>query len=129
MSEVQQFIDELIALKKIVVISKSWCIYCKRTRKALAAYPLERDAMEWIDINKRSDGKEILDYMEQITGSRRVPRIFIGGEFFGGCAEICAAKRDATNTLLGVYVLWLSRIVKVQRRLYENWDRTARLSK
>ncbi|VIO96377.1 Uncharacterized protein BM_BM12876 [Brugia malayi] len=94
MSEVQQFIDELIALKKIVVISKSWCIYCKRTRKALASYPLEGDAMEWIDINKRSDGKEILDYMEQITGSRRVPRIFIGGEFFGGCAEICAAKRD-----------------------------------
>lgn len=25
---------------------------------------------------------------------RRVPRIFIGGEFFGGCDEICAAKKD-----------------------------------
>ncbi|VBB32521.1 unnamed protein product, partial [Acanthocheilonema viteae] len=24
----------------------------------------------------------------------RVPRIFIGGEFFGGCDEICAAKKD-----------------------------------
>ncbi|EFO22812.2 hypothetical protein LOAG_05670 [Loa loa] len=79
---------------QIVVISKSWCIYCKRTRKALAAYPLKGDAMEWIDINKRSDGKEILDYMEKITGSRRVPRIFIGGEFFGGCDEMNAAKKD-----------------------------------
>ncbi|VDK73348.1 unnamed protein product, partial [Litomosoides sigmodontis] len=94
MGEVQRFIDELIASKKIVVISKSWCIYCKRTRKAFSSYPLEADVMEWIDINKRSDGKEILDYMEQITGSRRVPRIFIGGEFFGGCDEICAAKKD-----------------------------------
>ncbi|CAG9538304.1 unnamed protein product [Cercopithifilaria johnstoni] len=81
-------------LSKVVVISKSWCIYCKRARKVLSAYPLEVDVMEWIDINKRSDGKEILDYIEQITGSRRVPRIFIGGEFFGGCDEICAAKKD-----------------------------------
>uniref|UniRef100_A0A0R3RU53 Glutaredoxin domain-containing protein n=1 Tax=Elaeophora elaphi TaxID=1147741 RepID=A0A0R3RU53_9BILA len=94
MGEVQRFVDELIASKKIVVISKSWCIYCKRTRRALSAYPLKPDVMGWIDINRRSDGKEILNYMEQITGSRAVPRIFIGGEFFGGCNEICAAKKD-----------------------------------
>lgn len=65
---------------QIVVISKSWCIYCKRTRKALTAYPLKQDAMKWIDINKRSDGKEILDYMEQMTGSRLYLHYFI--EFF-----------------------------------------------
>ncbi|OZC12631.1 Glutaredoxin [Onchocerca flexuosa] len=92
--EVRRFIDELIASKKIVVISKSWCIYCIRARKVLTAYPLRGDAMEWIDINKRSDGKEILDYMEQITGSRTVPRIFIGGHFFGGCDEVCKAKKN-----------------------------------
>ncbi|MCP9257870.1 Glutaredoxin-1 [Dirofilaria immitis] len=87
MVEVQRFMDELIA-------SKNWCIYCKRARKALATYPLKEDAMEWIDINKRSDGKEILDYMKQITGSRTVPLIFIEGQLFGGCSEICAAKKN-----------------------------------
>lgn len=62
---------------QIVVISKSWCIYCIRARKVLTAYPLQEGTMEWIDINKRSDGKEILDYMEQITGSRLYLRYFI----------------------------------------------------
>ena len=32
--------------------------------------------------------------MEEITGERSVPRVFIGGEFFGGRTEIDAAERD-----------------------------------
>uniref|UniRef100_A0A915PP93 Glutaredoxin domain-containing protein n=1 Tax=Setaria digitata TaxID=48799 RepID=A0A915PP93_9BILA len=93
MDEVEQFVDELIKSKKVVVVSKSWCIYCKRVRKALAAYPLQ-DVMEWIDINKRPDGRKILNYTRQITGSRTLPRIFIGGEFFGGCNELYASKKN-----------------------------------
>lgn len=92
--KVKQYINELIAFKKIVVISKSWCLYCKWAQKIFDRYPLKEGSVEWVQVNKRDDGKEIQDYIGELTGARTVPRIFIGGEFFGGYDDLNKARKD-----------------------------------
>ncbi|VDM28186.1 unnamed protein product [Toxocara canis] len=94
MSNVKNYVDALIASKKVVVFSKSYCPYCTKARKALASFPLKEDALEWIEINERSDCSQIQDYLLSVTGSRSVPRVFIGGEFFGGGDQTAAAKQS-----------------------------------
>uniref|UniRef100_F1L2H3 Glutaredoxin-1 n=2 Tax=Ascaris TaxID=6251 RepID=F1L2H3_ASCSU len=93
-SNVENYVDTLIATKKVVVFSKSYCPYCAKARKALMSFPLKDGALEWIEINERADCSQIQNYLMSITGARSVPRVFIGGEFFGGGDETAAAKQS-----------------------------------
>ena len=40
------------------------------------------------------DSSRVQAYMQQVTGSRTVPRVFIGGECIGGGAETRAEDRS-----------------------------------
>ena len=40
-----------------------------------------------IDLQGMPDMVAIQDALEDITGARSVPRVFIGGEFVGGCDD------------------------------------------
>ena len=37
-----------------------------------------------IELDERSDGDAIQDYLLKLTGGRSVPRVFIDGSFIGG---------------------------------------------
>ena len=37
------------------------------------------------------DPTAVMDYMENITGARSVPRLFIAGHFIGGCDRFSVA--------------------------------------
>lgn len=70
MSAVKQFVDNLLATKKVVVFSKSYCPYCARAKTALQTYNLSPEVLEWLEIEKRDDCNEIQDYMQELTGAR-----------------------------------------------------------
>ena len=37
-----------------------------------------------VQLDERQDGEAIQDYLNQLTGGRSVPRVFVGGKFIGG---------------------------------------------
>ena len=45
-------------------------------------------------LDERPDGDEIQDALLEITGGRSVPRVFIGGKFFGGGDDTVAALKS-----------------------------------
>ncbi|KAI1702209.1 glutaredoxin domain-containing protein [Ditylenchus destructor] len=96
MSTVKDFVDNLIKTKKVVGISKSYCPFCHKAKAALAPFNLPADVLEWVEIDGRKDMDAIQDYMKDLTGGRSVPRVFIGGKFFGGGDDTAAAKANGT---------------------------------
>ncbi|KAH7723823.1 glutaredoxin [Aphelenchoides avenae] len=74
------------------MFSKSYCPYCKRAKEALRSFEFHSKAFEVVELDQRQDGDAILDYLAEKTGARTVPRVFIGGRFFGGGDDTVAAK-------------------------------------
>ena len=87
-------VDCLLKTKKVVVISKTGCPYCVEVKQTLASYKINKDCLAVLEIDTRSDGDEIQGYMEQLTGARTVPRVFIDGVCIGGGDETVAAHES-----------------------------------
>merc|ERR1719215_2596211 len=71
--------DQLIKDYAVFVISKSTCPFCHTAKKVLGKYDIPGEKMKIIDIDGDKDCFEIQSYMQQITGGRTVPRVFIQG--------------------------------------------------
>ena len=120
----KEFADGKIASKKVLVISKSYCPFCKKAKQVLGKYKIPADNIEYIEIENRPDMDEIQasvestklfsepepntqahisynsypqDHMRSLTGARSVPRVFIGGKCVGGGDEV--ASLDAKGKL------------------------------
>ncbi|CEF65105.1 Glutaredoxin-1 [Strongyloides ratti] len=96
MVEVKKWIDESIEGNKIFVISKSYCPYCVKAKKALESFNIKDGSMKWMDIENHPEMNAIQDYMGVLTGSRSVPKVFIGGKYLGGGDDTVAAKNSGT---------------------------------
>ncbi|KAK0421143.1 hypothetical protein QR680_015079 [Steinernema hermaphroditum] len=96
MLDIRKYIDTLLATKKVLVISKSYCPYCHKAKAALESFNFLPGALEWIEIDGRDDMAAIQDYMAELSGGRTVPRVFINGEFLGGGDDTAAAKADGS---------------------------------
>eukprot|EP01084_Bolivina_argentea_P155910 271681_1 len=86
-------VDNAIAEGPVVLIGKSWCKYCNKAHKILSKYVdvIRKDIdHEYIDVNVQA----IQDYCGQITGGRSVPRVFINGNFVGGCNDITNLDKE-----------------------------------
>uniref|UniRef100_A0A914LL20 Glutaredoxin-1 n=1 Tax=Meloidogyne incognita TaxID=6306 RepID=A0A914LL20_MELIC len=90
----KSFVDSLIKTNKVVVFSKSYCPYCTKAKEALTTFSLAPGTMEVVEIEDRGDCEQIQDYLKEITGQRSVPRVFIGGKFFGGGDDTAAAVKS-----------------------------------
>uniref|UniRef100_A0A8C2RTT2 Glutaredoxin domain-containing protein n=1 Tax=Capra hircus TaxID=9925 RepID=A0A8C2RTT2_CAPHI len=53
------------------------CPYCRRTQKLVSQLPFKQGLLEFVDITANGDTNEIQDYLQQLTGARTVPRVFI----------------------------------------------------
>jgi len=87
MSAVRAEIDNLLKEKKVVVISKSYCPFCKKAKQVLAKYNIPKECIEIKEIENDPNCEEIQKYMMELTGGRSVPRVFIGGKCIGGGDE------------------------------------------
>merc|ERR1712066_1157228 len=84
-------IDNFIGSNKVAMISKSYCPYCTKAKKAFQQLNISFESME---IDKRKDGEKIQDYMKVKTGARSVPRVFINGKFIGGGDDVVSKMRS-----------------------------------
>jgi len=78
-------IKAAIETGNVVMVAKSYCPHCKRTKGILEEYGINGDKYDIFDIDLDTpDMAEIQAYMGEVTGATSVPRVFIGGNFVGG---------------------------------------------
>merc|ERR1712007_127529 len=83
-------IDEFIANNKVAMISKSYCPFCTKAKRALNAAKVPYKVLE---IENRADCQKIQDYMLKKTKGRSVPRVFIDGKFIGGGDDVARLQQ------------------------------------
>ena len=85
-------IKAFVAAHPVVVFSKSYCPYCRRALEALRAFaePLV------VELDGRRDGHRVQDALEDLTGRRTVPNVFVGGKSIGRGDETTAMYREGT---------------------------------
>ncbi|XP_062068372.1 glutaredoxin-1 [Lepus europaeus] len=88
----QEFVNSKIQPGKVVVFIKPTCPYCRKTEEILSKLPFKQGLLEFVDITATSDTSEIQDYLQQLTGARTVPRVFIGKDCIGGCSDLIAMQ-------------------------------------
>ena len=78
----------------VVMISKSYCPYCKSAHDVLKKYAADGETMNKIEIDNMANNKmaAIQAYCKQVTGASSVPRVWIGGELVGGCDDTKALE-------------------------------------
>ena len=55
----KELVSEKIKEKKVFVISKSYCPYCKKAKAVLKNYKINPDVMEIMEIDNRKDMDDI----------------------------------------------------------------------
>ena len=82
-------------MAKIIVYSKANCPYCDWAKQFLDSKKLAYDEIRIdIDVKKREE-------MEQLSGRRTVPQIFINGQSIGGYDDLIKlSKTGELDTLL-----------------------------
>ncbi|KAJ8481842.1 hypothetical protein ONZ45_g15173 [Pleurotus djamor] len=85
-SAVKTLVEDSIVQHKVVIFSKSYCPYCKRAKALFSSnYPnLETKVYE---LDQLPDGSAIQDYLEEKTGQRTVPNIFVNQVHIGGSSD------------------------------------------
>ncbi|EDO36222.1 predicted protein [Nematostella vectensis] len=82
---VKDFVEGEISSHKVMMFSKTYCPFCTKAKKALQKAGLQD--FHVIEIENRSDGGEIQDYLNKRNRSRTVPQVHINGKFIGGGTE------------------------------------------
>jgi glutaredoxin 3 len=115
-TKAQKIIDE----NAVVVFSKSYCPYCKATKSLLAEKNAKFFLMELDQVGKSpfphsrlavlsanadfwcvcaEDGPALQDALEEITGQRSVPNIFIDHKHIGGNSDLQSKKGQLSGML------------------------------
>jgi glutaredoxin 3 len=74
-----------------MVFAKSYCPYCKKTKALLMEFEEYIEVgVEWIDLDDlpAEDGPMIQKELQDVTGQRTVPNVFIGQEHVGGNSDL-----------------------------------------
>jgi glutaredoxin 3 len=77
-----------------VVFSKSYCPYCNNTKRILDGLNAKYKAIE---LNQEDDGDDIQNALQQMTGQRTVPNIFINRVHIGGNSDLEAVVKNGKN--------------------------------
>eukprot|EP00208_Stichococcus_sp_RCC1054_P007835 CAMPEP_0206150676 /NCGR_PEP_ID=MMETSP1473-20131121/38418_1 /ASSEMBLY_ACC=CAM_ASM_001109 /TAXON_ID=1461547 /ORGANISM="Stichococcus sp, Strain RCC1054" /LENGTH=103 /DNA_ID=CAMNT_0053548187 /DNA_START=197 /DNA_END=508 /DNA_ORIENTATION=+ len=83
MVAVKEFVASTIKDNKVVIFSKSYCPFCHKAKRALGGV-LDSSKITVIELDQRSDGDDIQNELQSLTGGRSVPRVFINQKFIGG---------------------------------------------
>ena len=83
-------------MAKVTMYATSWCPYCDRARRLLAQKGAE---LEEIDVESAPEKRA---EMQNRSGRRTVPQIFIGDRHVGGSDDLQALEAAGTlDALLG----------------------------
>ncbi|KAM5356625.1 hypothetical protein ACJ41O_003271 [Fusarium nematophilum] len=85
MAEASKKAQQLIDDNAVVVFSKSYCPYCRQTKQLLSSLDANFTALE---LDELSDGSALQDALQEISGQRTVPNIYIKQKHIGGNSDI-----------------------------------------
>ncbi|KAK7426648.1 Glutaredoxin [Neonectria magnoliae] len=85
MAQASKKVQQLINDNPVVVFSKSYCPYCKETKRTLESIGATFEAFE---LDKADDGAALQDAIQELTGQRTVPNTFILQESIGGNSDL-----------------------------------------
>ena len=82
----------------VVLFALEWCEFCWSVRKMFAEYEIpyrsiDLDSVAYQDENR---GGKIRKAIEQRTGLKTIPQIYVGGKHVGGASETFDACRDGS---------------------------------
>lgn len=80
-------VQHLIKENKVMVFSKSYCPFCHKAKDVLNSIGVK---FHVIELDKESNGDDIQQALEKLTGQRTVPNVFVGEKSIGGGSETAA---------------------------------------
>ncbi|KAJ5575208.1 hypothetical protein N7450_009107 [Penicillium hetheringtonii] len=91
-TKAQSLIDE----NAVVVFSKSYCPYCTSSKGLLSSLDAKFTTVE---LDQIEDGSAIQDALQEISGQRTVPNIYIKQKHIGGNSDLQAIKNTLPQLL------------------------------
>lgn len=84
-----------MAAASVVVYLTSWCPYCHRAKSLLSEKGV---SFKEVDVDERP---ELRPWLQEKTGQRTVPQVFVNSRSLGGFTDIAALDRTGKlDTLL-----------------------------
>eukprot|EP00833_Pecoramyces_ruminatium_P003547 jgi/Orpsp1_1/1177579/evm.model.c7180000061996.1 len=87
----KEYVDNLIKNENVIVFSKTYCPHCKATKELLTSLNCK---FNFIELDTMDNGKEIQDYLFEVTNQKTVPNTFIKGQHIGGNDNIQKMHKD-----------------------------------
>ncbi|KAI2643713.1 putative glutaredoxin [Xylaria nigripes] len=81
----------IIQENAVALFSKSYCPYCTASKNLLDSMSAKYFVIE---LDQVSDGSDIQDALQEISGQRSVPNIYIGQKHIGGNSDLQAKSGD-----------------------------------
>jgi len=80
----------------VVLFALEWCEFCWSVRKMFARFgvPYRAVDLDSVEYQKDNRGGNIRAAIQEQTGLKTIPQIYIGGEHIGGATEMFDAWRD-----------------------------------
>ncbi|CEF60696.1 Glutaredoxin-1 [Strongyloides ratti] len=95
MQEIEKTVQNLLFHHKVILFSKTHCIFSKRAKEILSKYDLKE--YEIVELDLIDHGPKYLKALKKLSGIHTVPQLFIDGEFIGDARKIIS--KDASGTL------------------------------
>lgn len=89
-NDVQKWVRYRVGANKVVVFSKIQCPFCVKANGILSE--MVPDDLTIFQLDDNPDRQKIMEYFGRTTGAATVPRVFIGGEFYGDCSKVVSTK-------------------------------------
>ncbi|KAF4121940.1 glutaredoxin 3 [Geosmithia morbida] len=84
-AKAQQYIDN----NAVVVFSKSYCPYCSATKSLLSSLDAKPTVLE---LDQLEDGSDLQEALQEISGQRTVPNVYIKQKHIGGNSNVQALQ-------------------------------------
>ncbi|KAI0214950.1 Thioredoxin reductase 3 [Lamellibrachia satsuma] len=84
-------VEEYIDSNKVVIFSKSTCPYCVKVKNLFGQLGVEFCVVE---LNQIENGPALQDALEELSGQRTVPNVFVNKTHLGGCDDTERAHRE-----------------------------------
>ncbi|MFH4976401.1 hypothetical protein AB6A40_003110 [Gnathostoma spinigerum] len=108
-SEIIRQTDSEIQKNKIMLFSKTYCPFSRGIKEILfKRLKLRNVEVHELDRDRKKTMNVIQDYLQQKTGIRTVPQLFINGQFVGGFLETSEKNADGRlkDILIKAHILF-----------------------
>jgi cysteine synthase A len=91
--EGRKVIGDFVAGEKVAIVAMESCEFCWTIFKLLRAIGVEYEALHFdaLQYAPNNMGNVIRASVQELTGEKTFPQVFVGGKFFGGAADACIA--------------------------------------